>query len=179
MQATWPRGSLAGWLVPCGPTRLFVGCHLICMWHLANTTGSYNLESTLKSFLGKLEKHSFISLFLIQQKQFDTTFLGVVIVYKKWALWTVTLVVFLLLNLLTWQFFRSFSCFGKNNYAVVVNETKRAILSKAFDELGAKISSRWKLSELSIARAFLLTKRASHEVDISRILWQWKKWGPA
>ena len=78
--ASW---LVAGWLVPCGPTRLFVGCHLICMWHLANTTGSYNLESTLKSFLGKLEKHSFISLFLTQQKQFETTFLRVVIVYKK------------------------------------------------------------------------------------------------
>ena len=59
---------------------------------------------------------------------------------------------------------------AKNNHAFVVHQTKRAILSKAFDKLGARISSRWKLSELSIARAFLLTKRASHEVDISRIL---------
>ena len=39
------------------------------------------------------------------------TFSGIVIVYKKWALWTVTLVVFLSLNLLTWQFFRSLLLF--------------------------------------------------------------------
>ena len=30
--------------------------------------------------------------------------------------------------------------FGKNNHAVVVHQTKRAILSKTFDELGVKIS---------------------------------------
>ena len=84
-------GNLASWLCGWMACALWPDpaiCGLPPNLHVAPRQLRGKLQAGIDSlffavFLGKLEKHSFMSLFLIQQKQLDTTFLGVVIVYKK------------------------------------------------------------------------------------------------